>query len=40
MDLAFDFVKVNGITTEDNYKYKGFDGTCNTDAEAKSALKI
>lgn len=38
MDWAFTFVEKNGITTEDNYAYKGSDGKCNTNAEANKAF--
>jgi hypothetical protein len=36
MDLGFNYTKINGITTEDNYPYKGTDGTCNYKVSDKS----
>ncbi|KZV18481.1 hypothetical protein F511_20123 [Dorcoceras hygrometricum] len=41
MEAAFKFiVKNKGLTTESDYPYKGTDGTCNSQKEASSAVKI
>ena len=41
MDDAFKFIIQNkGLNTETKYPYKGVDGTCNSNAEAKAAADI
>lgn len=33
MDNAFTYIEENGITTENNYPYKGYDQDCSYDPE-------
>lgn len=40
MDIAFEFIKQHGITTENSYPYKAKDGTCDVSKENEPAVSI
>jgi hypothetical protein len=40
MDMAFYYVKDNGITLEDSYPYKGVGGSCQYNSSSDKAWTI
>ena len=38
MDNAFNYILKNGIASEDDYPYKGVDGTCNKSVKRTTPL--